>query len=52
VKPVNNLIYRKWMQITSVYKEELNINNGNVTEDALFVTPVTFLNIIYLFKNN
>ena len=49
MKPINNSTSRKWAQLGDIYKE--NYHN-NETEDANFVIPVTFLNIIYLLKND
>jgi hypothetical protein len=51
VKPVNNLIGRKWVYIDSIYKEDGNNYDNNEDFDACFVIAVTFFNIIYLLKD-
>ena len=49
VKSINNLIQRKWAQIDAVKEEDYH---NDEAEDSCFVMAVTFLNIIYLLKND
>jgi hypothetical protein len=50
VKCVNNLIGSKWACKYLSKEENYYDYDGNEAEDAFFVRPVTFLNIIYLLK--
>ena len=52
MKCVNNLIGSKWACKYLSKEENYYDYDGNEAEDAFFVRPVTFLNIIYLLKND
>ena len=52
MKSINNLIGREWARIYTIQEEDYYDHIGNAAEDACFVMAVTFLNIIYLLKND